>query len=67
MTLPKLPEPAVPAYGNWDDRQGPHFTSAQMMQFQRDTVGALQRKFWDACKPHGKVGEVVYMTYKAQA
>ena len=25
---------------------------------------AAQRAFWDACRPHGKVGEVVYTTYK---
>lgn len=25
-----------------------------------------ERLFWEACQPHGKVGEVVYMTYKAK-
>lgn len=25
---------------------------------------AAQRAFWEACRPHGKVGEVVYTTYK---
>ena len=25
---------------------------------------AGQRAFWEACRPHGKVGEVVYTTYK---
>lgn len=23
-----------------------------------------QRAFWEACRPHGKVGEVIYTTYK---
>lgn len=23
-----------------------------------------QRLFWDSCKIHGKVGEVIYLTYK---
>lgn len=25
---------------------------------------AAQRAFWEACRPHGKVGEVIYTTYK---
>jgi len=25
---------------------------------------AGQRAFWEACRPHGKVGEVIYTTYK---
>lgn len=25
---------------------------------------AAQRAFWEACRPHWKVGEVVYTTYK---
>ena len=23
-----------------------------------------QRAFWEACRPHGKAGEVIYTTYK---
>ena len=29
-----------------------------------DEREAGQRAFWEACRPHGKVGEVVYTTYK---
>ena len=25
---------------------------------------ADQRAFWEACRPHGKAGEVIYTTYK---
>lgn len=25
---------------------------------------ANQRAFWEACRPHGKAGEVIYTTYK---
>ena len=25
---------------------------------------ACQRAFWEACRPHGKAGEVIYTTYK---
>lgn len=25
-----------------------------------------ERLFWEACQPHGKVGELVFMTYKAK-
>ena len=25
-----------------------------------------ERLFWESCQPHGKVGEVVYTTYKAK-
>jgi hypothetical protein len=27
----------------------------------------LQRAFWEACQAHGKVGEVIYLTYKHKA
>lgn len=29
-------------------------------------IGRRECLFWEACKPHGKVGEVVYMTYKTK-
>lgn len=25
---------------------------------------AAKRAFWEACRPHGKAGEVIYTTYK---
>lgn len=29
-------------------------------------IGRRECLFWESCKPHGKVGEVVYMTYKTK-
>lgn len=29
-------------------------------------LAAAESRFWEACQPHGKVGEVVYMTYKTK-
>lgn len=29
-------------------------------------LDAQDRMFWEACAPHGKVGEVVYLTYKTK-
>lgn len=30
------------------------------------SLAAAESLFWEACQPHGKVGEVVYMTYKTR-
>lgn len=35
-------------------------------QVEADAQKEAERLFWEACKPHGKVGEVVFMTYKAK-
>lgn len=35
-------------------------------QVEADAHKEAERLFWEACKPHGKVGEVVYLTYKTQ-
>lgn len=53
-----------------DADDDPH--TAQMVEFLERFAAlvaaaereAAQRAFWEACRPHGKVGEVVYTTYK---
>lgn len=33
---------------------------------EADALEEAERLFWEACQPHGKAGEVVYMTYKTK-
>lgn len=40
MTLPKLPEPAMPAFEGEVLRTKPYYTANQMLAFQRETVQA---------------------------
>ena len=35
-------------------------------RFAEELSNVLQKDFWEACKPYGKVGECVYLTYKAR-
>ncbi len=53
-----------------DADDDPH--TAQMVEFLERFAAlvavaereANQRSFWEACRPHGKAGEVIYTTYK---
>ena len=53
-----------------DADDDPH--TAQMVEFLERFAALVaaaereagQRAFWEACRPHGNVGEVVYTTYK---
>ncbi len=45
-------------------------TGLQVWSYSQDLVNGIveqqQMAFWDACSMHGKVGEVVYLTYKSK-
>ena len=47
---------------NWDDKEN------RLERFAALVAAAAreadQRAFWEACRPHGKAGEVIYTTYK---
>lgn len=47
---------------HWDDEEN------RLERFATLVAAAAreadQRAFWEACRPHGKAGEVIYTTYK---
>lgn len=61
MTI-KLPAPDI--YG--PDQDTGQLTASYSEDLVNGIVEAQQMAFWDACSLHGKVGEVIYMTYKAK-
>lgn len=47
---------------HWDDKENRlERFAALVAAAERE---ADQRAFWEACRPHGKAGEVIYTTYK---
>jgi hypothetical protein len=42
------------------------FSEEDFLKFNEAIKEALQKEFWEACKPYGKVGECVFLTYKIQ-
>jgi len=48
----------------WSERQ--EAARAALRLELENALDAQDRLFWEACAPHGKVGEVVYLTYKTK-
>lgn len=42
------------------------YAAIDALEAQSSEIADRERLFWEACKPHGKVGEVVYLTYKTK-